>query len=322
MNLFDQVLKKYNLQDSPSLKRLKLSTLQVNLGDLCNQSCSHCHVNASPSGKKIMSKKTIDNIIQFLVINNVSVLDLTGGAPEMNSHFEYFLNEAVDLVDEIIVRSNLTVIIDKKSKNLIEIFKRYNVHVISSLPCYLEYNVDIVRGKNVFDKSIQALKMLNSVGYGKQRTLLLDLVYNPSGPSLPPAQSKLEVAYRSKLESDYGIEFNRLIVIINSPIARFKDHLIKNEQFDEYSNLLIKNFNPRTLDKIMCRTYVSVGYDGKLFDCDFNQALGLSLKDDKRILITIDKLKSDNLVGMDINFSDHCLSCTAGSGSSCQGEIE
>lgn len=321
MNAFLSVLKQHTLKDNDSLRRGRLTTLQVNMGNLCNQSCQHCHVEASPKGKNVMSKKVINDILSFLARHKISTLDITGGAPEMNPHFEYFIEKASGLVDEVVVRSNLTVLLERGKEYLPEFYKKHNVHLICSLPCYLEENVDSQRGAGVFKKTIDVLRRLNQLGFAKDEGALLDLVYNPVGATLPPRQDELEKDYKRELQNDYGINFNRLVTITNVPIKRFKNYLESQGEYEKYYRLLQDNFNPEVLETLMCRTFLSVGFDGKLYDCDFNQALGLALKDEKGEFLKIDKLNPDELKGKEIILGEHCFSCTAGSGSSCQGAL-
>lgn len=321
MDAFINKLRQHDLEHSESLSRGKMTTLQVNLGNLCNQSCVHCHIDASPDGKNIMPKEVINDILGFLSRHKMRALDITGGAPEMNPHFEYFVEKARGLVDELIVRSNLTVLTDDKYKHLPEFFKKYNVHLICSMPCYLQQNVDSQRGINVFKKSVLALKILNELGFAKQKGVLLDLVYNPVGANLPPSQEALEKDYKKILSSEHGVNFNRLITITNVPIKRFKNYLESKGEYVRYRTLLEDNFNPEIIGNIMCRTFLSVGFDGKLYDCDFNQALGLVLKDRKCECLTIKNLDPDSVEGNEIILGEHCLSCMAGNGSSCQGAL-
>ena len=321
MNAFLSLLEKHSSQKC--LRRGSLTTLQVNLGDLCNQSCLHCHIAASPEGKNIMSKEVIDDILGFLAGYKIKTLDLTGGAPELNPNFDYFLTKARLLVDEIIVRSNLTVLFEPGKEYLPELFKKNQVHLICSMPCYLKENVDHQRGQGAFDKSSQALLALNKLGFGigSKENLKLDLVYNPAGATLPPEQGSLQKDYKQKLRENHGIEFNRLITITNVPIKRFKNYLESEGVYEKYYELLKSNFNPLVLDNLMCHNFLSVGFDGKLYDCDFNQALSIALKDETGKFLTIAGLKPDELKGKEIIVGEHCLYCSAGSGSSCQGAL-
>ncbi len=323
MNAFISVLERCEHVNSKSvLRRGALSIVQVNMGDLCNQACRHCHIGASPHGTRIMSKSIIDAVIDFLkrYRRNQLILDITGGAPEMNPHFEYFIAAARPVTKEIIVRSNLTVLSEPDRKHLPSFLKKHHVHLICSLPCYNESNVDTQRGKGVFQKSIDTLRDLNALGYGKEDGLSLDVVYNPQGANLPPCQEALEHQYKQNLGTR-GIEFNRLITITNVPIKRFKHYLESCGQYEQYMDLLRKNFNCDTVENIMCRTFLSVGYDGKLYDCDFNQALGYALQDERGAFLTIKELNAADLDGRQIMVGEHCFACTAGTGSSCQGAI-
>lgn len=321
MKTFLSVLEKYDIKYKDTFKRGALTTLQVNMGNLCNQSCGHCHIEASAQGKNIMGKGVIEDILIFLSRNNIETLDITGGAPELNPHFDFFIKNAGGLVKELIVRSNLTVCFEADKEYLPEFFRKYKVHLICSLPCYSEKNVDSQRGNGVFRKSIAALKLLNKIGYAIDEGLKLDLAYNPLGAYLPAGQEELERAYRLNLSRDYAINFNRLITLTNVPIKRFKNQLELSSRYDAYLKLLKENFNPDTVTHIMCRNFLSVGYDGLLYDCDFNQALGWALKDGKGNLLTINSLTPDDLKDREIMMGEHCLSCTAGFGSSCQGAL-
>ncbi len=320
MSSFVSVLEEHDL--SPQvLARSGLTTLQLNLGNLCNQSCRHCHIGASPKGKKIMSKKVINDILKFVSKYEIETLDITGGAPELNPHFDYLVTSARLKVEEIIVRSNLTVLLTPGKEYLPRFFKKNKVHLICSLPCYTAKNTDGQRGRGVFRKSIKALKLLNSSGYAKSADLKMDLAHNPAVANLAGAQGELEQVYRQRLKADYGVEFNRLIVITNVAINRFKKQLKENNQYDSYLNLLRNNFNPQTTRNIMCRKFLSVGYDGRIYDCDFNLALNLGLKDKEGRTLTINDISPDRLEESEIIFDDHCFSCTAVNGSSCQGEL-
>lgn len=320
MNAFLSVLKKHEISPN-ALRRQRLSTLQVNLGDLCNQSCAHCHIEASLKGRKVMPRKVVDEILAFLRANRIKVLDITGGAPEMNPNFEYLVEAARPLVDELIVRSNLTVLLEKGKGHLPEFFRENKVHLICSLPCYLKENVDSQRGAGVFEKSIKALDLLNKEGFAGSRDLQLDLVYNPLGADLPGAQEALREDYTKALGTNYGIRFNRLLTITNVPVKRFGDNLKAGNKFAEYSRLLESSFNPATLATLMCRTFLSVGHDGKLYDCDFNLALGEALRDAGGACLNIATLNPAELEGREIVTGSHCLACTAGSGSGCQGAL-
>ena len=320
MNAFLSALERHDIKEE-SLKRQKLTTLQVNLGNLCNQSCKHCHIEASPEGRKLMKRETVDNILNFLCRYKIKTIDITGGAPELSPDFNYLVTNARKLADEMIVRSNLTVIFEPGKEYLPDFYKENRIRLVCSLPCYTKENVDLQRGSGVFEKSIKALRFLNEKGFSRQDGLILDLVYNPVGAYLPPAQLELELQYKKNLKENYGIEFNRLLTITNAPIKRFKNYLDSKNESQKYLDLLEDSFNPLVLEGLMCRTFLSVGFDGKLYDCDFNQALGLALKDKNNEFITIGRLEPDNLEDSEIILGEHCLSCASGSGSSCQGAL-
>jgi len=308
-----------------NLKPLKIDTLQVNITKLCNQACRHCHVDSSPSRTEQMSKLTVDQCLKVLEQNpDISKLDITGGAPELNPHFDYMVESARRLGKHVMVRHNLTVIFDgnpqtKESKEYLpEFFSKHQVEIISSLPYYQEFFTDKQRGRGVFNKSIEGLKRLNSVGYGTDGTgKVLNLVYNPVGPYLPADQRTLEADYKKELMGKFGISFNHLFAITNMPIHRFKEDLERNGNLDDYMIKLINAFNPNAAEGIMCRSLVSVSYDGKLYDCDFNQMLQLDLTD--RSCNSIFHFDVKKLTERTIIFDDHCFGCTAGAGSSCGG---
>lgn len=322
MNAFLSVLESSKIpQKENCLKRTKLTTVQINMGNVCNQRCKHCHVDASPEGQKVMSRKVIESILKFIAKHRGLVLDITGGAPELNLHFDYFIVKAHPFVKEIIVRSNLTVLFESGKEYLPQFYKENNIHLICSMPCYTQENVDLQRGRGVFDKSIQALRLLNEMGYARGDGLSIDLVYNPVGAHLPPQQNKLEKDYKHHLKKDYDVDFNRLVTITNVPIKRFRDYLNSTGEYKSYLKLLKDNFNPNAVERIMCREFLSIGYDGKLYDCDFNQSLGWVLKDKVGTILTIDKINARDLEKKEIMVGEHCLSCTAGFGSSCQGAL-
>lgn len=321
MNRFLSLIESSNVTDKISLlRREKLTTLQVNLGNLCNQSCMHCHIGASPDGRKIMPRDIVNDILVFLAKNKGLILDITGGAPELNPNFDYLAAKARSLVKEIIVRSNLTVLLEPGKNRLFEFFKKNKIHLICSLPCYTEVNVDAQRGRGVFARSIKALLLLNQLGYAKEQGLVLDIVYNPGGAFLPGKQDELERAYRKNLQA-YGISFNRLITITNVPIKRFREFLDGRGEYSSYRDTLIRSFNPLAVDKLMCKFFLSVGHDGRIYDCDFNLSLGWALKDKRGDFLKIDRLKKSDLRESGIIFGEHCFSCTAGLGSSCQGAL-
>lgn len=304
----------------PALHRVKLDTLQVSLGYKCNQSCLHCHVNAGPNRKEMMGEETLELILQVLVTRQIKTLDLTGGAPELHRQFRDLVARATALGVRVIDRCNLTVLFEPGQDGLAEFMASHKVEVVASLPCYLSENVDKQRGKGAFDKSIAALLQLNELGYGREGTgLTLNLVYNPQGPSLPPDQVSLQAAYKRELFDHFGIIFNRLFVITNMPIQRFGSTLISRGQFNDYMLLLKENFSDANAANVMCRNLVSVDWQGYLYDCDFNQQLGLGLPGEGRPHLR-DLLRTD-LQGKSIRVADHCHGCTAGQGSSCGGAL-
>ncbi len=311
------------LQDTrfPALRRKHLETLQVNLGYRCNQSCVHCHVNAGPKRTEEMGRETIDAVLALLRRSGATTLDLTGGAPELNPHFRYLVREAVALGAHVIDRCNLTILEEPGQKDLADFLAAHRVEVVASLPCYLEDNVDRQRGKGVFETSLRALARLNALGYGKAGGgLTLSLVYNPQGPSLPPPQEKLEADYREQLASHYGIVFSRLYTLANMPIQRFGSMLISKGQFNEYMALLHAAHRDENLEHVMCRSLISIDWQGYAYDCDFNQMLELPLGGAGRTHIS--DLAVASLEGSAIAVADHCYGCTAGQGSSCGGALD
>jgi len=308
--------------DFPTIKRARLDTLQVNLGYLCNQQCLHCHVNAGPNRKEIMQRDTVDQILKFIEKSKISTLDLTGGAPELNPQFRYLVKQARQMGCTVIDRCNLTVLNEPGQETLAEFLAENGVEIIASLPCYLEENVDAQRGKGVFDSSIKALQTLNDLGYGKaERGRMLNLVYNPQGPSLPPPQCGLENDYRKLLKDNYNIDFNSLFTITNMPIKRFGSTLVSKGQFSDYMDLLKQNSSHDNLSSVMCRNLISIDWQGYLYDCDFNQMLDLPLLVNDKARVHISKLDSEQLTGNDIQVADHCYACIAGQGSSCGGAL-
>jgi radical SAM/Cys-rich protein len=300
-----------------ALQRAALHTLQINVGRKCNQTCRHCHVDAAPWRTEMISAETAGRIGCWIQQHRPPVVDLTGGAPELSEHFRYLVETSRSAGAHVIDRNNLTIIETDSFSWLPEYLAHHQVEVVASLPCYLGENVDAQRGGGVFEKSIRALQKLNSAGYG--RTLPLTLVYNPLGPRLPPPQAELENDYRLELREKYQIEFTRLFTITNQPIARFAEDLRAQNQWQAYLDLLAANFNPATIDGLMCRTTLSVGWRGELYDCDFNQMLNLHLPN-QRLLYLWDITPSD-LPARSIQTALHCLACTAGSGSSCTGAL-
>ncbi len=298
-----------------------VSTLQVNMGKVCNQTCHHCHVDAGPQRTESMSKDTINQIIDVLDRTpQISTVDITGGAPEMNPHFEYLVEQCRLRDRKVIDRCNLTVFYVKGKSHLPEFLAKHEVEIVASLPCYQETNVDQQRGKGVFDRSMSALQTLNALGYGVTGTgLNLHLVYNPQGVSLPPLQGELEQDYKEELMNRYGIQFNKLLTITNMPISRFLEDLQEADQVDSYYTLLVNSFNTTTVEDVMCRSLINVGWDGRLSDCDFNQMLDLPLQNDSPQWIKDFNLP--NLEHRPIVTGSHCYGCTAGSGSSCGGAL-
>ena len=298
-----------------------LEVLQINLGYMCNQVCSHCHVDAGPDRKEIMTMETMLQCLKVISETDVQTLDLTGGAPEMHPHFRWFVKEATKAgIEDFIVRSNLTIILaNKKYHDLPEFFRQYNIHVVSSLPFYRKEKTDRQRGDGVFDKSIKALQMLNSVGYGKEGSnLKLDLVYNPAGAFLPKDQAAMERDFKKTLKTDFDIDFQNLFSITNLPISRFLEYLIASENYEDYMTALVEAFNPSAVENVMCTNTISVGWDGWLYDCDFNQMLDLKVASKVR---HISEFQEEILQDREIAISQHCYGCTAGAGSSCQGSV-
>jgi radical SAM/Cys-rich protein len=300
------------------LKPTKIDTFQVNLGKMCNQVCNHCHVDAGPDRKEIMTKETMQQCLEAILESDCSIVDLTGGAPEMNPNFRWFVEQISGMGKSIIVRCNLTIIVaNKKYNDLPDFFKKHNVEVISSLPCYTEGNTDSQRGDGVFEQSIRALKMLNKAGYGQSDSgLTLNLVYNPSGVGIPGDQSKLEADYKRVLKEDHGITFNNLFTITNLPISRFLQYLVASENYGVYMEKLVNGFNPDAAHNVMCRNTISISWDGFIYDCDFNQMLDLQVETMGKHISEFD---IKELEKREIVVNQHCYGCTAGAGSSCVG---
>jgi radical SAM/Cys-rich protein len=306
----------------PAIHRRRLGTAQVNLGYKCNQACLHCHVNAGPTRTEMMSAETVSEVIAFLKASGVKTLDITGGAPELNPHFRALVLAARGLGVQVMDRCNLTVLEQPGQEDTARFLADNRVEIIASLPCYLEENVNAQRGEGVFEASIRALKTLNALGYGREGSgLALNLVYNPQGPVLPPAQEKLEADYHRHLHERYGVAFNRLYVLANMPIQRFGSTLISKGQFEHYMDLLKNAYQPHNLESVMCRDLVSVDWRGYAYDCDFNQMLGLPLRLEGRPRVHIRQLANRELDGNPIVVKDHCYGCTAGQGSSCGGAL-
>ncbi len=309
--------------DFPPIRRRRVETLQVNLGYTCNQTCTHCHVNAGPNRTEQMSAETIEAVLDVLVAKDIRTLDLTGGAPELNPHFRALVRDARQRGVHVMDRCNLTILFEPGQEGLAQFLADHDVEIVASLPCYLEDNVDKQRGKGVFDKSVRALQALNALGYGSDPRLPLSLVYNPQGPSLPPSQVQLEADYRRFLGERFGIRFTRLYALANMPIARFGSTLISKGQFRDYMATLRGAHRAENVEHVMCRTLVSVDWQGYLYDCDFHQMLNLPLREDGRghgRLHLTDWLELD-LTDNPIVVADHCYGCTAGQGSSCGGAL-
>jgi radical SAM/Cys-rich protein len=338
MNRFAQTL----TEQSIVLRRGRPEILQVNVGKLCNLTCVHCHVNAGPKRKEIMSRETIDRILDWFAKTEIPVFDLTGGAPEMIPDFRYFIERVKDLRPprHIIDRCNLTILIESGYDGLANFLAKNEVEIIASMPCYSPHNVNAQRGEGVFEDSIAALQLLNSLGYGIQPDLPLHLVYNPVGPFLPAAQPELEADYKRELKTNFGIVFNNLYTLANLPIGRFASYLRRNNNLSEYMELLINAFNSATVDGLMCRNTISVGWRGEVYDCDFNQQLGMQWNgrdgspsrparpavapyhsDSNGRPLFLWDIDSDSLENRQIMTGDHCFGCTAGAGSSCGGAI-
>ena len=303
------------------LKAKTLEILQINVGYICNQVCEHCHVDAGPDRKEIMTKETMQQILDVIKTTGAHTLDLTGGAPEMNPNFRWFVEEASKIgVQDFIVRSNLTIIrANKKYYDLPDFFKKHNIHVVSSMPHWTRGKTDKQRGEGVFDMSIKALQELNAVGYGMPNSdLKLDLVYNPSGAFLPGDQMAMEKDFKKALLEDFEIQFHNLFAITNLPISRFLDYLIASENYEDYMYNLVEAYNPMAVENVMCTNTLSVSWDGYLFDCDFNQMLELPVNSKAK---HISEYKTELLEGRNIVISQHCYGCTAGAGSSCQGVV-
>ncbi|MEG0820759.1 MAG: arsenosugar biosynthesis radical SAM protein ArsS [Burkholderiaceae bacterium] len=309
--------------DFPAIRRRPVDTLQVNLGYTCNQSCLHCHVNAGPNRTEQMSRETIDAVLDVIVAKDIKTIDLTGGAPELNPHFRYLVRSARERGVHVIDRCNLTILFEPDQEDLADFLAEHGVEVVASLPCYREDNVDRQRGDGTFEKSIAALQRLNALGYGDSPELPLSLVYNPQGASLPPDQKKLEADYRRQLGEQHGIVFTRLYALANMPIARFGSTLVSKGTFRDYMALLRGAHQAANLENVMCRSLVSVDWQGFLFDCDFNQMLGLPLREDGHGhgRIHLEDWLAMELEGNPIIVADHCYGCTAGQGSSCGGAL-
>ena len=312
---FEKKLEKESLE----VTRTPLEVIQVNVGKLCNQACHHCHVEASPKRTEIMERKTVDRLLELISKSQAHTVDITGGAPEMNPHFKDFVAQIRQMDKDVIDRCNLTIFYEKGYEEIPEFLRDHQIQVVASLPCYSMENVDKQRGKGVFDQSIRALQKLNELGYGKNdEKLKLSLVYNPVGNHLPPDQQKLEADFKRELKKHFGIEFDHLYTITNMPIKRYLEQLKRFDQLEDYMQLLLDNFNAKAALEVMCRNQLSVSWDGKLYDCDFNQMLEIPISGKPTTIWEVEDL--DALNGP-IAFDDHCFGCTAGSGSSCGGAL-
>ena len=305
------------------LTRMTPSTLQINVGKVCNQACHHCHVDAGPARTEKMERRVAERAMEVLAHSAaIEMIDITGGAPELNQHFRYLVEASRSLGRGVIVRCNLTVIFQPGIDWLPQFYREHRVRLVCSLPCYTAENVTRQRGLGVFEKSIDALRILNRLGYGMRESgLVLDLVYNPVGAFLPPSQAELEARYHQELRDGFGVEFNRLLTITNMPISRFAAQLQREGNASAYMSLLVNHFNPSTMAGLMCRDLVSVGYEGTLYDCDFNQMLSMPIVRDARALTIFDIDDAAELSGMRIVTGSHCFGCTAGAGSSCGGAL-
>jgi radical SAM/Cys-rich protein len=314
---FESILQQNGL---PILRKHQITTVQVNVGKICNQACQHCHVEAGPKRTESMSLATAERVVLLLQSSrSVNTVDITGGAPELNPHFRRLVSASRAQRLHVIDRCNLTILLEPGFEDLPVFLARNRVEVTASLPCYTRENVDAQRGRGVFDKSIEALQLLNELGYGVDPTLALNLVYNPLGASLPPPQDALQADYKRHLQEDFGIRFNRLFTIANMPIRRFDDFLTRTGQKQAYMKLLFDKFNPGTLEHLMCRSLISVGWDGQLYDCDFNQMLDMPVLNPRTVW---DVESFDAAAFGAIATARHCFGCTAGAGSSCGGALE
>ncbi len=312
---FPETLRSHGLH----LQRAKPTILQLNIGKICNLTCIHCHVNAGPKRKEIMTRETVDRILDWLEPTDLDLLDLTGGAPEMIPDFKHLVTSARNLGRRVMDRCNLTILLEPGYEDMAQFLKDHQVEIVASMPCYSPENVNEQRGNGVFDASIKALQLLNSLGYGDDPALPLDLVYNPNGAFLPGNQAELEADYKAELAKHFGIQFRSLYTITNMPVSRFASYLKHNGKYEEYLELLVTNFNPQSVDSLMCRNTINVGWQGEVYDCDFNQQLGMQLRNGKPLYLWDLDLKK--LATMPILTGSHCFGCTAGSGSSCGGAL-
>ena len=304
----------------PPLTRGQLSTIQINLGKLCNQACEHCHVDAGPKRKEIMTLETMQQIVKWCATNNIKDIDITGGAPEMTPGFRWLVDAFLDLDMSVTSRCNLTILMEPGHEDLASWYAQRKVNLICSMPCYSESNVDGQRGKGVFQKSIAGLQQLNDLGYGIDPKLRLDLVYNPGGAFLPPDQASLEADFKRELKSTYNIQFNQLFALCNLPINRFARFLRNNGEYEKYLTLLTDSFNPATISSLMCRHLISVDWLGYIYDCDFNQMLDLPAAAVNQPT-QLWNVNLDDFISAPVAVANHCFGCTAGSGSSCGGSL-
>ena len=313
MNRFSQLLQTHNL----TLRRAKARVLQLNLTARCNQTCNHCHVNAGPARREAMSRQNLEKTLAWLRKTAIEVVDLTGGAPELHPDFRWLVRELKAMNRHVMDRCNLTILSEPNQNDLAQFLAQNQVEIVASLPCYGPENVDAQRGDGTFDRSIEGLQRLNALGYGRDEKLILNLVYNPLGASLPPAQAELEAAYKTQLRAHFGIEFNHLFCLTNLPIARFGAQLRRENGLNDYLDLLEANFNSATIGNLMCRDTINVGWNGEVYDCDFNAMLRLQ-RSDAHFVWEIDE---NGLENREIALGNHCLGCTAGAGSSCGGAL-
>ena len=304
----------------PAIRRNRLQTLQVNLGYRCNQACLHCHVNAGPSRREVMTDDTIDTVLRYLSGAGLTSLDITGGAPELNPGFRHLVRAARELGMHVIDRCNLTVLLEPGQEETAEFLADNMVEIVASLPCYIKENVESQRGEGVYDASIQALQRLNELGYGKEGSgLVLNLMYNPQGPDLPPPQAALECDYRRYLQDTFGIRFNSLLTLANMPIKRFGSMLVSKGRFDHYMQPLRTAHRAENLEQVMSRTLISVDWQGYVYDCDFNQMLGMPAAFNGGARTHVSELARHDITGSEIAVASHCYGCTAGQGSGCSG---
>jgi radical SAM/Cys-rich protein len=316
-NHFTPMLQKHEL----SLLHGRTEVLQINVGKKCNQTCAHCHVNAGPARTEIMTRDTIDRIVDWLALTDIGTVDITGGAPELNPHFRYLVERVKVLSPSrhVIDRCNLTILFEPAQEHLAEFLAAHQVEIVASLPCYSSDNVNAQRGDGVFDKSIAGLQKLNELGYGRDERLPLNLVYNPLGAHLPGPQAELEADYRRELQTHFGITFNHLYTITNLPISRFAALLQRNGQLEEYQQLLVDSFNPSSVAGLMCRNTLNIGWRGEVYDCDFNQMLGMQWRNGRPLYLW--DIDPQHVEDRPVLTGNHCFGCTAGAGSSCGGAI-